>query len=75
MPIILCNGWSPGQNPSCASSDSVPVDLVLLTVTASVGYNSLTGSNAFLSVATCDFLARIAKPKGETTLFEQSRAA
>jgi len=29
----------------------------------------------FVLVATCDFLARIAKPKGETTLFEQSRAA
>ena len=26
-------------------------------------------------VATCDFLARIAKPKGETTLLKQTRAA
>ena len=25
-------------------------------------------------VATCDFLARIAKPKGETTLLKQTRA-
>jgi len=29
----------------------------------------------FHLVATCDFLARIATPKGETTLFMQSRAA
>jgi len=29
----------------------------------------------FLLVATCDFLARITKPKGETTLLKQSRAA
>ena len=29
----------------------------------------------FVLVTTCDFLARIAKPKGETTLFNQSRAA
>jgi len=29
----------------------------------------------FLLGATCDFLARIAKPKGETTLLNQSRAA
>jgi len=32
----ICNGWSPGQRPSCASSDPVPVDQVLFTVTGSV---------------------------------------
>jgi len=44
---IQCNGWSPGQRPSGASSDPVPVDPVFLTVTASVWYKPLTGISAF----------------------------
>ena len=70
-----CNGWSPGQHPSCASSDPVPVDLVFLTVTASLYIIPYPELMRFCLVATYDFLARIAKPKGETTFLKQTRAA
>jgi len=67
--VRFCNSRSSGQRPSCASSDAVPADLVCLAVAVTLSVIPYPQSMRFHLVATCDFLARIAKPEGETAFY------